>query len=257
MIRAEQIANYIGAKLNPTEGYQEDVCIYVKPHVKPGSDFLFEGKPYLDICDAPDLYVLARMHPEVPVISASDWNYETLKRVLPNKIVNIPEQHCNFERQRRTRKEVTTVGMIGTFGAFKYLPSGFKEHLAEKGFEFIGFSRFFTRRNVCDFYMRIDVQVIWRPYYDYRKDILANPLKIVNASSFGIPTIAYDEPAFKEMEGCYIPVHTLEEFLAQLDNLRSSPSLYNQYSETCLAKSEKYHIEKIAELYKKLLYESS
>ena len=252
MIRAEQIATYIGAKLNPETGYKNDVCIYVKPHVKPGNDFLFEGKPYLDICDSPDLYILAKMHPEVPVISASDWNYKTLKRLLPNKIINIPEQRCNFERVRRNRKEITTVGVIGTIHAFKYLPEGLRDWLAERRMELIEFSKFSTRKDVVNFYLGIDVQIIWRPYFDYRKDILMNPLKIVNSSSFGIPTITYDEKAFEEMDGCYIPVHTLYEFLYQLDNLRSSPSFYAGYSERCLKKSEEYHIDKIAKLYKNL-----
>ncbi|MDO8503814.1 MAG: hypothetical protein Q7S60_03925 [bacterium] len=252
IIRGIQIAEHIGAKFNPESGYENDVCIYVKPHVKPGNDFNFEGKPYLDICDAPDLYVLARKHPEVPVIVASDWNYETLSRILPNKIVNIPEQHCNFERVVRSRNQITTVGVIGTVNAFAHLPVGLKERLAERGMELLEFSKFFNRQDVIDFYMKIDVQIIWRPYVDYKRDILMNPLKLVNSSSFGIPTIAYEEKAFEEMDGCYIPVHTLDEFLTQLDALRSDPSLYESYANRCLEKSEEYYIENIAKLYKNL-----
>jgi hypothetical protein len=119
--------------------------------------------------------------------------------------------------------------------------------------ELIEFSRFFTREDVIDFYMKIDVQIIWRPYVNYETDTLMNPLKIVNSSSFGIPTIAYQEKAFEEMDGCYIPVHTLDEFLIQLDNLRSNPELYEKYSKRCLEKAEDYHIEHIAELYKALI----
>lgn len=254
LIRGNQIAEYIGAKLNPESGYANDVCIYVKPHVKPGNDFDFEGrKPYLDICDAPDLYYLARMHPEVPVIAASDYNFELLKRILPNNVINIPEQHCNFERLRRTREEVTTVGIIGTLSAFTFLPEGLKDRLAERGMNLIEYSKFSTRQDVIDFYMSIDVQIIWRPYYRYDRDILANPLKIVNASSFGIPTIAYDEPCFEEMDGCYKGVHNLDEFLEELDKLRADPKLYERYAKRCIEKSEDYHIEKIADQYKSLL----
>jgi len=253
LVRANQIAEYIGAKLNPTEGYENDVCIYVKPHVKPGNDFKFEGKPYLDICDAPDLYHLARKHPEVPVISASKYNYKLLKPILPNKIVNIPQQHCNFERVKRNREGITRVGCIGTFHAFAFLPQGLKEALAERGIELLEFSKFFSRQDVVDFYMKIDIQIIWRPYLDYNKDILANPLKLQNSAAFGVPTILYDEPVFKEMKGCYIPVHTLDEFLTQLDSLRSNPALYEKYSKRCIEKAEDYHIERIAELYKALI----
>jgi len=252
IVRAYQIAEYTGAKVNPTEGYQNDVCIYVKPPFKPGGDILFEGKPHLDICDAYYLYEIAKMYPSMPVISTSDWNCEILKRLLPNKIINIPEQHCNFEGIRKSKKDITTVGCIGTYAAFPYLPKGLKESLAKRNIELLEFSQFFTRQDVVDFYMKIDVQIIWRPYADYRKDILMNPRKIVNASAFGVPTIAYDEPAFKEMDGCYLPVSNLDEFLVKLDDLIASPSLYAEYSEKCLKKAEKYHIEKISQLYRDL-----
>lgn len=252
--RGEQIAEYIGAKLNPTVGFENDICIYVKPPYKPGQDFLFEGrKSYLDICDAPEFYDLLKKHPEVAVISTSERTFKTLKEILPNKIVNIPEHHCNFERVRRSRKQVTTVGCIGSPRAFKFLPDGLKEQLGQRGMELIEFSTIFTRQDVVDYYLNIDVQIIWRPYIDDSR--LINPLKIINASSFGIPTIMYEEKAAEEMDGCYIPVHTLDEFMVELDKLRSNPELYDQYAKTCIEKSEQYHIEKIGQLYKNLAYE--
>lgn len=249
--RGEQIAEYIGAKLNPTEGYQQDICIYVKPPYKQGHDFKFEGKKsYLDICDAPEFCDLLKKHPEVSVISTSERTFNTLKGILPNEIVNIPEHHCNFERVRRNRKQVTRVGCIGSRRAFGYLPKGLKEALAQRGMELIEFSTIFTRQDVVNYYLNIDVQIIWRPYIDDAR--LINPLKIINASSFGIPTIMYEEKAAEEMDGCYIAVHTLDEFLAELDKLRSDPKLYDEYANTCIEKSEAYHIEKIGQLYKNL-----
>ncbi len=255
IVRANQIAQYIGAKLNPTEGYENDVCIYIKPHVKPGNDFNFEGKkPYLDIGDAPALYHLTRKHPEVPVIAASDMDYETLQRELPNRIVKIPQQHCNFERIKRDRKQsITTAGFIGSMYAIQYFPANLKEDLAKRGMEFIGFSKFSTRQDVIDFYLKIDVQFLWSPYNAPDKPGLYNPLKLENAAAFGIPTIALDKPVFHELTGCYIPVTTYEQFLQQLDLLRTSETLYDDISNVCLEKSEKYHIEHIAKLYRELI----
>jgi hypothetical protein len=238
--------------MNPTEGYENDVCIYVKPFYAKGTDFKFEGKPYLDICDSPRLYQLALKYPEVPVIAASDYNFELLKKILPNKIINIPEQHCNFERYKRERKGIKRIGVIGTESAFAYLPEGLEEELNKRGIELYKFSKFYKREDVVDFYMNIDLQIIWRPYMDYKRDILMNPLKIVNSASFGIPTIAYDEPCFKEMEGCYIGVEVFKEWLDALDFLIANEDIYNQMCKTSLYKSEKYHISKIAELYKQL-----
>jgi len=129
-----------------------------------------------------------------------------------------------------------------------YLPEGFEKELEKRGVKLLFYSRFFSRQDIIDFYMKIDVQVIWRPY----KKILSNPLKMVNASSFGIPTIALDEKAFKEFDGAYIPVHSMEAFMAHLEGLKESPSLYRHYSKKCLERSENYHIEKIGQLFKDL-----
>ncbi len=249
MIRGDQIANQIGAKFNPTEGYENDICIYVKPMVRASQDFKFEGKPYLDIVDGHNLGQLAKKHPEVTVIVCSQADKETMSEIIPNKIVFIPQHHCNFERVTRTRKKITTVGMIGTKTAINFLPKGLVEALKERGMKLLFFSRFFSRQDIIDFYKKIDVQVVWRPY----RKVLSNPLKIVNAASFGIPTIALDEAAFKELEGHYIPVNDLEGFLENLDKLRNNPEMYQFYSEKCIHIAEKkYHISVISEMYKKL-----
>ena len=253
MIR-EQVVPYIGAKLNPTSEYENDTCVYVKPLVRKGDDFKFEGKKaYLDIIDGHNLAQIAHKYPEVGVITCSQVDYELMSKELPNnKIVLIPQHHCNFERLKRTKTGIKTVGVIGTRGAFSYLPQGLREVLAERGMELIEFSKFFSRQDVIDFYMKIDVQIVWRPY----KKILSNPLKIVNAASFGIPTIALDELAFEEVKGCYMPVKNLDEFLFNLDRLREYPGVYQVISDYGFKKSERYHIDNIAKLYKELDNES-
>ena len=248
MIRGDQIADKIGAKLNPKKEYENDVCIYVKPMVRKDEDFKFEGRPYLDIVDGHNLGHLAKKHPEVKVIVCSQIDMETMAGAIPNDIIFIPQHHCNFKRIKRRRKQITTVGVIGTRGAFPLLPSGLEEALKERQIQLIKFSRFFSRKDIVDFYKRIDVQLVWRPY----KKILSNPLKLVNAMSFGIPTIALDEDAFQEIEECYIPVGTFEEFLERLDELRDDKKLYQTYSDRCLKKAEYYHIDNVAEMYKKL-----
>ena len=250
MIRGDQIADFLGARVNPESGYEQDTCIYVKPMVRKGDDFIFEGrKSYLDIIDGHNLGQLAQKHPEVTVIVCSHADYEVMSRVIPNKIVLIPQHHCNFERVKRTRNEVTTVGVIGVAKAFDYLPKGLREGLAKRGMNLIEYSRFFSRQDIIEFYQKIDIQVVWRPY----KKLLSNPLKLVNAASFGIPTIALWEIAFLETSSCYWPVHNLDEFFNTVDNLRKSDSaLYSLLSRNCLEKAEQYHIEHISKLYKQL-----
>jgi len=249
MIRADQIAEQIKCRLNPTEDYDDDVCIYVKPMVRKGDDFPFRGrKIYLDIVDGHNLGELVRNYPEVKVIVCSEADKKIMLKAIPNEVILIPQHHCNYERNQRQSTEVLTVGMIGTKNAIDYLPKGFEAELNKRGIKLLFYSRFFSRQDIIDFYMKIDVQVIWRPY----KKILSNPLKLVNASSFGIPTIALDEEAFKEFDGAYLPVKDMEGFMAHLDALKATPSLYSYYSKKCLERSQNYHIENIGQLFNNL-----
>lgn len=250
IIRGDQITDKIGAKFNPTSGYENDVCIYVKPQVQKGDDFKFEGKKaYIDLIDGHNLGQLAEKHPEVGVIVCSQIDKETMSKCINNELVVIPQHHCNFDREVRTRRGITTIGVIGTAGAFDFLPKDLEYQLNERGIVLYKYSRFFSRQDIINFYKNIDIQLVWRPY----KKLLSNPLKIVNASSFGVPTIALDELAFEEVDGCYLPVNTFEELLSSLDSMIDHPDLYKELSTNCLEKSENYHIDKIAEMYLKLL----
>lgn len=250
IIRADQIAERIGAKLNPDSGYENDVCIYVKPHLKKGDmDFNFEGrKSYIDIVDGHNLGQLAKNYPKVGVIVCSEADKKVMASTIKNEIVVIPQQHCNYEEITRDRTGVKTVGIIGTEKSFVHIPEEIDTGFKARGIEFIKFSKFFEREDIIKFYQSIDIQLVWRPY----RKVLSNPLKIVNASSFGIPTIALYEPAFEEVEECYIPVNHLEELFHKFDILRTDNVLYDNIGQDCLIKSDKYHIEAIGKLYKAL-----
>jgi len=248
IIRGIQISEQLKCKLNPTEGYENDACIYVKPHVPLGYDFKFEGRPYMDIIDGWALGPLMVKHPEVPVIVISLHDKELLEKILPNKIILIPQHHVNFERVVRYKDSMVNVGVIGTAGAFPFLPGELNSRLAERGMNLIEFSKFDTRKGIQDFYQSLFVQIVWRPY----KKNLANPLKLVNGASFGVPTIALKENSFKELDGYYFPVHTLDEFFDALDKLRADHLFYEDFSKKLVAKSEEYHIENIANLYQAL-----
>jgi hypothetical protein len=257
IIRADQIVEATGAKLNPTDGYDNDVCIYVKPSTKSLGDanhHLFTGgHPYLDVIDGYQwIEYLFHENPTLPVIACSLWDYETLTRKLKNKVVFIPQQNCNFERFRRDRKEVTTVGMIGCRLGNKYVPEDLEKRLNDVGLKLHVYGEFKKREDVVNFYKNIDIQLVWRPW----KKHLSNPLKIVNASSFGIPTVALKENAFKELDGYYLPVETIEELIEQVQALKSSPELYADYSKRCIEKSEEYHISNVVKMYQKLCEQS-
>ena len=81
---------------------------------------------------------------------------------------------------------------------------------------------------------------------------MLSSLKLANASSFGIPTVAFPEEVFvNEFDGCFVPVHTPEELIRGVRELMDI-SVYNDLAEKSRDRSEKYHIEHIAELYQQL-----
>src|SRR3990167_750816 len=165
IIRGEQIAAYMhDARLNPTSGYENDVCIYVKPNVKDTQDFKFEGHPYLDILDGFNLRYLLNKHPEVPVIVFSELDVETMSRYVKNKIVLIPHHHVNFERAGRVRDGIKKVGIIGSTTAFTHIPDEIRKGIVDRGLSLNEYSTFYPRMSVVSFYKQMDVMLVWRPY---------------------------------------------------------------------------------------------
>lgn len=249
IIRADQIAERMKFKLNPTSGYEDDVCVYVKPHLKKDMDFKFEGKrAYLDIIDGHTLGELILKHPEVGVIVCSQADYRTMCKSVPNRIVCIPQHHANFDRIRVVRNKIKKIGVIGEQNAFWHLPETIDEDLAKRGIELVKYHKFFSRKDIINFYNSIDLQIVWRPY----KKRLSNPLKIVNGMAFGVPSIALDEDAFKELDSFYKPVTDYEGFLKEVDFFLENNEDYQIFCNRIFLKSEDYHIDKIGEMYKKL-----
>lgn len=250
IVRGEQIAAYLGnARLNPDNPSENDVYIFVKPHIKLGNSFDFPKKSWVDIQDGFDLVEVLKRYPDVGVIAYGDLAYELLSKQLMNRIVNIPHHHVNFERTVRKRDKILKVGTTGSPPAWNYIPEVIKEGIKKRGLKLELYSNFYPRMSVSRFHESVDIFIHWRPFLDRK---LSCPFKIINAASFGVPTIALDEPSFKEVEDCYIGVKTAEEWLGVLDRLLGDPILYKNISDKCLETAEKYHIENIAKLYEEL-----
>jgi len=257
IIRGEQIAAYMGnARLNPPNVGEDDICIYVKPNIRPGHEYHFEKHSWIDIHDGFELRHTLRKYPEVGCISISDHATYVLKQYIKNRIVTIPHHHLNFERAKRTerRNVVTRVGVTGSPAAFQFIPDVIRKGLADRKMELLEWSHFYPRTSVAHFHQNIDIHIEWRPW---RKQ-LSSPLKITNAASFGVPTIAlmYDEPSFKEVEGCFVGVNTPEEFLAQVDKFRNPDGTptqaYTDMANFCMKRAEYYHIDNIHKLFYQL-----
>ena len=61
-------------------------------------------------------------------------------------------------------------------------------------------------------------------------------------------TVAYPEPAYKEVEGYYWPVKTMDELTTAIEELRQGWD-----AQRLIDKAEEYHIDNVAKLYRQLL----
>lgn len=242
IIRGQQVAEYLGMKLNPKSDYGNDVCIYVKMRPPKG----FPRYSYFDVIDGIEHISWLLNHPKIGVIACAKSGHEYLtKKLRRDDVVLIPQHHCNYERIRRKRKSVTVAGMIGRITHIRHLQEDIKRGLAGIGVEFKIETQFEGRQAVVDFYKQIDIQAVWRPIHRPLK----NPLKLVNAGSFGIPTVAFPEIGYKEIEGYYLPAGTIAEMIDGIRRLKESESLYEFYSQKLMEKIENYHISKVSKLY--------
>lgn len=213
-----------------------NATIYVK--IAPPENF--GPDTYLDILDAERRVEWLVDHPKCGVIVASLSSKEYLEDLLKRPVILIPQHHCNYERLRRFRKSIRVAGVIGGPGAVQ---CDLDELNRTLGIEFRWQQKYRSRQDVVDFYKDLDVQVVWR----LQQRPLKNPLKIINAASFGIPTIAYPEIAYKEIDGLYFQAETMEHVAHALEIIRQGFD-----DDGLVMMAEKYHIERIAKLYEAL-----
>ena len=244
-IRGEEMAEYLGAKFNPTEGFENDVCIYVKPRdlskIKDGS--------YVDFLDGEFRDYWFAKRPKIKIIAASQCSYEYFKK-FTNELFLIPSHHLNFDRLRRERKEIKVAGFIGVPSpeAFKKFDL-IKEELKKIGIDFVVDFFHKTRQDAIDLYKKIDIFVHgdWDAYNHPHRI----PTKIINAASFGIPSVAFPLMGNKELEGYYLHAKNIEEMLERVEELKHQDT-YEEWVNKILPMADNYHISKIAELYRQL-----
>jgi len=248
-IRGWEIAEHAGFKLNPTEGFENDTRIWVKPA---GLSVVQDGD-WVDYLDRPRSSVrrCLKWRPKINLIAASEASYDDLKSKLPNKVLLIPSHHINFDREKRTRKGVTTCGYVGGFSPLaKEIYEEIATELKKIGIDFVTLFDFKERQDAIDLYKSIDILVVgsWKlkepgPY--------KIPTKLINAASFGIPSVAYPMLGYKEIEGYYTRANNMEELVEGVTKLKDE-SYYNAWSEKVSKMAEKYHISEITKRYLEL-----
>jgi glycosyltransferase involved in cell wall biosynthesis len=261
-IRGIQMAQQLGGKQNPTSGFENDICIYVK--IMPPENY--PKHTYYDIVDAFDKREYVTKHPELKIIVAGDLQYEYLSKMLHrDDLITIPVPHCNDERFIRPDREVKTVGILGGKFAFTYPIEDLRKRLADIGLELIWHKHYWrhfnnwpteegkdSREKVCRFYKRMDINLAWRPQGVFAP--FKTPLKLANAGAFGIPTVSYPEDNYvKEWNGFFIPVHNIDEIIAEIKKLKEDKVYYADWSKKALERAEPYHVDHILEMYRRLV----
>jgi len=243
-IRGEEIAEFLGCQLNvPGEG----VNVYVKPA---GLNRVKDGD-WVDILDGENLIPFLKERPKVKVIAASQCSYDILKSELKNEIVLIPQQHINWDREKRIIDGIKVVGYTGSPSpyAFKHYKE-IGQEINKLGLEFKTCFDFKTKQDSINFYKSIDIMVIgaWGLGDPSPFKI---PTKIINAASFGVPTVAFPLRAYGEIEGYYLRANNMAEMLDQVNKIRNI-DLYSDMIAKVIGKAEQYHISRIANLYNQL-----
>ncbi len=253
--RGIQMAEYLGCKINSRIA-KDDVLIYVK--CTPSLNISDRVKAvYIDPIDAPNTVEVCNKTPFARVIVLTPAMKQSLQDSgVKNDIVVIPEHSCNFEGAVRERADITKAGYIGSRHCFYLRFDEVRQRLLEHGIEFEYFlcEKDVTRQQVVDFYKRIDIQIAFRPeHIDCRNPMYRNPLKIVNAGSFKIPTVAYPEFAYRTYaKFCYIDAVDLDDVIRCCVELSKNKCLYETYSLRAYELSQMYTIDKIAKFYKEL-----
>lgn len=246
MIRGEQVATALGARFNLENGHRSDIRVYVKPN---SLDHIEDGS-WVDIVDGLGLIPLLKDRPGIKTITVSEFSLSNYRNMgMLNEAVVIHPHHCNFGRERRSRNEVLVVGYIGSEVAFSHPLEDVKRRVDVLGMEFVWSVDYRSREDIVEFYKQIDIQLVWANRKVRRQSI--GPTKAVNAASFGIPTVAYPQVCYSEIDGKYIQADTIDSAMEQLRLLRDDREHYESWASKT-EWTEAYHIDNIAERYRKL-----
>ena len=248
-VRGEEIALYGKFKLNPFIGYEKDTLVYVKPtgitHIKDGD--------WVDVLDGLifDRTELLKKRPLINIIAASQASFDDIKKRFPNKVILIPHHHINFNRDVRSKKEIDTCGYIGSPSIVaNRIYDNIGQEVKKMGMKWEVCFNYKTREDAINFFKKIDILIIgaWElgdpnPY--------KLPTKIINAASFGIPSIAYPLSGYQEIKGYYRGIENMEDMKREIKRL-TDKKYYSHLSSKVLEMSKSYHIKNIIKLYRQI-----
>ena len=258
--RGAQIADALGCRYNQSLNGFDETLIYVKRVPDDNAIKTLRKMPnvYFDLVDHANTIDVMKNFPTVKLIVSTDVMKDFLHHFIDNEIVVISEHSCNFARDIRQERKVKVVGHVGDSLNFHLDQQKLKTALADIGldFRFLACERSDknTYQEICRFYKEIDIQIAFRlPDRDLQPPIYRNPLKIINAGSFRIPTVAYPEIAYRLCAGgVFLEAWNFNEVITECKRLKDDESLYDFYADQSYAYSKQFDIKNAAFEYAKL-----
>ncbi len=268
-IRGRQIAERLGSRVDPEVMADDEFGIYIKDIPRDFRDQLNAGKAiYVDIVDGYGLIPYLRHIPEIKVIVLSSVGMAYLSGILRNELIFIPEHHCNFDNRVREDRPVRRVGYVGYPESLHLDLEQLFHGLAERGLELVVKTEFSCREEIVEFYQQVDLQITFRRHKGeattgnlrqigestlLAESTLTGPLKLINAGSFGIPTVGFPEYTYvDEFDDCFVPVFNVSDMVDACHRLAIDEVAYRRWSERALERSSYYHIDQILPLYQRL-----
>lgn len=262
-IRGTQIVSELGCHINKEQIPESvDTIVFVKTMPNDESKRFLEKSGHRLIFDLVDssagIVEVARIpNAEAIAIGMSAYNY--VKARLPlNKVWLIPEFHVQYELKNIELKKVKTAGFIGYSDNLTLDIDDLRMRLGDIGIDFLTCFDFKTEQDVIDFYLSIDLQLCYRlpNLHPIMPPEMKNPLKLVNAGAFGIPTIAFPEIGYTAewIPGVdFIQATSPKQLVTEACGLVANPNKYMVYRCNAYRKSQEYKKQYILGLYKKML----
>ncbi len=261
-IRGEQLAKATGGVCNKLSIEYGSTIVLIKMWpTNPEALGKFKNI-YADMVDSDGCLEEISKYPHVNIIAISALAKQYLECRVTNRVILIPEHHCNFENFIRTRKIVRVVGYVGSKASLDLDVILLARKLKQIDLEFkVLFCDDITvtREDVVNFYKTIDIQICFRlpRILKNMPPEMKNPLKIYNAGSFKIPTVAYPELNYvKECDASFRVAYNLNDLVSKCKELKTEKWLYDKMVDRSYEIAKNHHIDKIVPLYKELTDES-
>jgi len=259
-IRGQQLAEATGGICDPKTIEYGDTLVLVK--IFPTNiDFLGRfNNVYADVVDGDSILEMVRHYPHINIIAISELAKQYIECRVKNKVILIPEHHCNFDNEvRDSKKKIETVGFVGSINSLDLDPIILARELRKVGLNFAALfcdDTNVTREDVVEFYKNIDIQVCFRlpRLLKHMPPEMKNPLKIYNAGSFKIPTVSYPELNYvKECPDAFFEASSVDRIAGICSMLVKERATYNGLADRAYKLSKSHHINIIAKKYEEFV----